>query len=322
MSNAHDMAVVGDHPLTFNDYVGQDAAKRQMQVAIKSAKARNARLDHTLIAHPDAGIGKTSLALLAAMEMDVTVDIVSGSMTLDQVRSKLAGMNDRDILILEECHRLFDGGKKAAEWMLHLMQHDILLGPLGPETVPPVTLIATTTDTGKIPEPILQRFGIKPRLESYSDDEGALITLKLAARIFTPDMPLPSDAVAYQIARAAANRPRAMRGVLSKVRDLVTVGEMEIQPDYDITEALTWEGLTRDGLTDLCQRYLLTLHHSDGTAGLRSIAERLGEIPAGLNETERLLIGKGLVERRTRGRILTTAGLRRAKALAADTVAA
>lgn len=311
-----EMAAAGAHPTAWDDYVGQEGAKRMLRVALLSAKRRGDRLEHTLIAHPDAGIGKTSLALLTAMEREVNIEVVSGKMSFDQIRVRLAMMDNGDILLLEEVHRMFQGGKAAGEWLLHLMQNDVLLGPLGPERVPKVTLMGTTTDVGALPEPILQRFIYKPDLRSYSDDEGALIALKLARKVFPQDAPLPSTIVAFAIARAAANKPRTMRDILCHLRDLVTVGELDPDPDYDLSLALHWTGLTEDGLTRLAQDYMTTLFAADGRAGIKSIAEQLGQLVPALNETERLLLSRGYVERTSQGRRLTADGIRRAKQLA------
>lgn len=316
MSGVQQMMVAGNHPLEWEEYVGQDMAKRMLRIAVGSAKLRHSRLEHTLIAHPDPGIGKSSLAFLVALELGTEIEVVSGKVTVDDVRVKLAGMGDGDVLVLEEIHRIFAGGKAGGEWLLHYMQNDVLLGPLGPEDMPKVTIIATTTDVGRVPGPILQRFVNKPVLVRPTVEQAQDIAAGLAEKLFVgADIPWPSNEVCRKVAIAASGRPRVMRDILTKVRDLVMMGELPADAEYPLDEALAWEGLTEDGLTHLCQEYMKTIHGSAARAGIRSIAERMGQMPAALEDTERLLADKGYLERRATGRVLTAAGIQRVKAL-------
>lgn len=321
-SSLSELALKGDYCLDWDEFVGQAQAKRMLRIAATSAERRSTRLGHTLLRSRVPGIGKTSLALLTAAQMGTHVEVVSGKLTLNEARIKLSGMTDGDILLVEECHKLVDGGKASAEWLLNYMQDGVLVGPLGSEEMPSVTIMGTTTDAGKLPEPILQRFELQPVLESYSDYEGMLIASSLSSRVFDCRLETPSDDVCAQIANASSNQPRTMRRLLSAIRDLVTVGEMAETEDYDLTEALAWTGLTADGLTEIAQRYITVLFSEfHGQAGLKPILDRVGE-GGKLAEEERLLMDKGMLAKTAGGRMLTQVGIQRARQLIAAQKAA
>jgi Holliday junction DNA helicase RuvB len=302
----------GDYPADWDDFVGQEQAKRQLMIACRSAKMRGVPLDHVLLASGIPGIGKTSLALLIAQEMGGNLVVASGSMGFKEARIILSDMEDGDILFYDEFHRAVQGGKGNAEWLLHLLQDGVLVGPLGPEEQPKITVIAATTDAGKLPETIISRFPLKPVLAQYTEDEAAAIAVTLAGRIFPKNMPLPDDETAHKVALAASCNPRAMKGLLVALRDIALVSD---EPVFDMPAALDWVGVTADGLTQSCQRYLVCmLVDFQGQAGRAAVQDRMQE-PGGLAETERLLSDKGYLGRTAAGRILTKHGIRRAREL-------
>jgi Holliday junction resolvasome RuvABC ATP-dependent DNA helicase subunit len=182
-------------------------------------------------------------------------------------------------------------------------------------------VLAATTDKGRLPTPILERFELSPVLEDYTPEEGACIAIKLSEKVFVPTMTPMGKATALAVARAASNSPRTMRRILCAMRDLAIIDEIGVELDetnlgvYDLTEALAWCGLTEDGLTSDCQDYLHVLYSElrGQPAGAGMIAERLGLVGGGLAETERLLLDKGLVTKTKQGRLMTAAGVRRAR---------
>ncbi len=313
---------MGDHyPATWDEFIGQDQVKRQLKVAAKSAAARKAPLGHVLLSSPIPGVGKTALALLIAGELNSTMSIVSGPIRLNQVPYLLMDMKDGDVIFIDEVHRLMVGGKNNVEWLLHLMENGTVTGPLGTERAPKITVIAATTDAGRLPQPLLDRFEITPTIGEYSDDEGSRIALQLASKILVAaSLSLPSPAVAMQLAQAGNNSPRHIRRILCALRDLVWADEIEEQGgDYDLVEALVFAGVTADGLSSQACRYLeLMLTDFRGNpAGQKVLADRLGEVGQGLVELERTLLSKGFIALTTGGRMLTTTGMRRARELVA-----
>lgn len=303
----------GDHPNTWDEFVGQEMTKRQLQVAARSAKLRGEPMEHILLASGVPGIGKTSLALLAAMEAGARFKIVSGKMSANAARIALSQLRDGDVLIYDEIHQAMP---QAERWLLHLLQNGVIVGPLGPEKQPKITVIGVTTDVGRLPDTIIGRFPLQPVFEPYTDQEAQLITLKLSAKIFPREIPWPCGITICEIAEAANNNPRVIRSILINLRDLLLCSdEVDEHGNYDLDEVLEWNGLTFDGLNDIACKYLTTLMKDfQGQAGEKAIADRLQQ-PAGVASIERLLMDKGLIGKTRSGRVLTQAGIRRARLL-------
>jgi Holliday junction DNA helicase RuvB len=313
-------ALDGQYPLSWDEFVGQKDAIRQLKVKIAASKRRDVMLGHVLLASPHAGIGKTALSLLIARELDTHVWVISGAPKPHELRILFSQMEDGDILFIDEIHKLADRGGKNAEWLLHYLENGVIMGPLGPEAAPKVTVIGATTDAGKLPRPVLERFEIQPTLVAYDQVESAEIAQRLAQKILvTEDLPGLSDDTALAIAEAGSNRPRWMRRIIMAVRDLALAEEIEIRDDgkYDLDEALSFVGVTADGLTSQAQAYLRVMYTELGgqPAGAALLAERIGEVGTGLQAVESLLLDKGLVTKTKAGRVLTAAGIKRARQL-------
>jgi Holliday junction resolvasome RuvABC ATP-dependent DNA helicase subunit len=217
-------------------------------------------------------------------------------------------------MFIDEIHRLVQGGKAGAEWLLHLLQDGVLVGPLGPEEQPKITVIAATTDGGRLPDTLVGRFAKRPVLEPYTDEKAARIGMAMAGQILPAPLPFPSEGNFAAVAVAANNNPRTIGAILSNLRDLVTCDESIHDGDgYDLSEALDWLGLSPDGLTAQARAYLRVMFVDFGAqAGELALMDRLNE-PGGISHIERLLVDKGYVAKRKTGRVLTAAGIRRAK---------
>lgn len=310
----------GDYPTTWDSFVGQDSAKRQLMVACKSARLRGETMEHVLIASSEPGIGKTALALLCARELDANVKIISGKINVAQARIALSELQDGDVLFIDEVHMLVQGGKGNAEWLLHLLQDGVLMGPMGPEVQPKITVIAATTDVGRLPKTIIDRFSKRPDLSPYSHDDATRIALGKASKLFTtPLTPFPSVENCEAIALAGNCNPRLIGHILSNLRDIAVTTDADNYDKnartYDLSEALAWMGLTEDGLDRVARRYLIALLKDfAGGAGERALADRLGET-GGLGHVEQILMAKGLIAKTKQGRVLTQSGIHRARAV-------
>lgn len=308
-----------DTDLTWETFIGQERAKRQLQRAAGSALIRGVRMPHTLLASGIPGIGKTTLAALVAQTMGTKIRVISGKTKVGEARMILSEMEDRDVLLVDEIHTLFPT-KKDGEWLLHLMENQLLVGPRGPEQQPDVTIIGTTTDVGRLPDAVLERFPLsaRPALEPYSDEEAARIAGLMCGRAFPAPLPLPPAENLREIACAANNNPRLIRGLVEALRDATFFhrGENWQSGKYDLSEVLADAGLTPDGLTELAVRYLVVMldEWRGEPAGAAALKERLRET-AGLGYTERLLMDKGYLAFTKRGRDLTQEGMRRAREL-------
>lgn len=296
-----------DYPRSWDEFVGQATARTHLQAVIRSAKERGARLDHVLLSAGAGGIGKSSLARLIAAEMGVGLLELSGPVKVDDARKALMNMQPGDILFYDEFHQAVTGGKGNSEWLLHLLQDGRLLTAEGPVRVPDVTVVAATTDAGKLPATILGRFKVRPMLAGYTEPEAVQILTGMARRLGLED--LNDDALA--LTRASSRAPREMGALLVAYRD-----SRYATPDgaHSVPLALEWVGVTHDGLTSVAQSYLVTLMVLRGGASLSVLAGAMNE-PGPLDRTENLLISSGLIAIDSTGRKLTPAGRARAQEL-------
>lgn len=310
----------GEYVRDWDAFIGQEDAKRQLLTAIHSAKLRGATLPHVLLASGVPGVGKTTLALLIAQEMGVPLKVVSGKVTVNDARIAVSTMEPGSILFYDEIHQAVQGGKANAEWLLHLLQDGCLPGPRGMEVMPKITVIGATTDVGKLPQTIIGRFQLRPRIRSYTENESVKIAIGMGAETMGREcLPEPLSGSCKAVASAASGSPRLMRSIWTVVRDIALVHQDNHDGrDYDITGALEQFGLTCDGLDDVAQRYLIALRLDfGGQAGKNAIQDALQE-PGGLGETERLLVEKGLITFAKAGRVLTIDGIMRAGKLATE----
>lgn len=302
----------GEEPHTLESFVGQQVAVHQLMTAINAALRRGARLDHVLLASGVQGIGKTTLAKVIAYEIDAGLVSVSGSLTAGDVEQLLRQMDDRDVLFWDEVHLAVQGGRTKADFMLPLLSDGVLLTPRGRVEVPDVTVVAATTDVGRLPLTLTSRFMLRPTLEYYSTSEAALIGLDMAERVGVE----VSDKLMLDVALAANCNPREMRAILTGLRDVVVAKGADHATDEDLDIVLRWLGLTRDGLSRNAQDMLLLLLHSHNfTASMETVRQALHE-PGPLRHIEQQLVQKGYVVITGRGRALTEAGIDRASQLA------
>lgn len=319
-----DDIVHGPYPKRFTEFIGQAKARLQIIAAITSAIERQEPMDHMLLASPFPGVGKTALSRLTAHLLDVGFVELGGKVKDSDAAVAIREMEDGDVLFLDEIHRMVQGGKASAEWLLTLLHDGELHTPQGIIVAPRITVIAATTDAQRLPETILDRFPLKPILDSYTTAEAVQIARLHADRLgFGDVLPMPESMVWLErVVRASDNNPRRIGNLLSTVRDSAITARKEsidtylTEEGYDIAEALDWSGLTEDGLTMGMQEYLGALWLNNGKAGI-------GTIKASINEevvihTEKALIQRGYVVVTGSGRSLTDYGMERAEQVAND----
>lgn len=291
-----------DYPHDWDQFIGQTEAKDRMRAATLSALHRDTRVDHTLIASGLHGIGKTTLAYMLAYQVGAGLVQVSGPIDAAEAKPIIAGMQDRDILFWDEFHLAVAGNRNRADWMLPFLTDGEIMTATGAEKMPDITVVAATTDVGKLPLTVISRFMVRPKLEAYTDAEAVQIVHNLSERMKIPIEP----AEAPRIAAASNNNPRDMRMILTAVRDVAYTGE------FSLEKAFQWAGLSHDGLPQVAQDILLVLLAAkDYTASLESIQAQLGE-PGPMRHYEQVLLQRGLVTVTGRGRKLTDEGVVRA----------
>jgi len=294
-----------DTPRTWAALIGQREAKAQLQAAVESVLDEDARLPHVLLASGHHGIGKTSIAKILAYDLGVRMLELSGAVTAEQFRAALGVLDDKDVVFWDEFHTAVGGNRNRADYLLSFMLEHALVTPTGREEMPDVTLIAATTDAGRLPETILSRFFLKPLLADYSDLEGRMLVLKLAERM---GLPRPTDPA--PIAMAANNNPRAIQEILLNLK-FANVDPSRT-PAQALGKAILWSGLSEDGLSKIAREILVVLLASkEHTASKETIAQMLGE-PGPLAHHEKQLLQRGLIVIRGQGRTLTSEGEQRA----------
>lgn len=303
-------------PSRLDEFIGQEAVKASLQIAIDAAKGRGEPLDHILFFGPP-GLGKTTLATLLAKEMGVQLRTSSGPVLErpGDLVGLLTGLGRGDVLFLDEIHRL---RPQLEEFLYPAMEEyrvevRIADGPNAqtiPMTVEPFTLVGATTRFGQLTPPMRARFGIVERLGFYPPEHLAQIVLRsagiLKVRIEGPG--------AEEIARRSRGTPRIANRLLRRVRDYAEVRADGIVNVTIARDALSRLNVDELGLDDMDARILTTIieKFGGGPVGLGTIAAAVSEDAGTLEEVyEPYLLQQGFLERTPRGRVATANAYRR-----------
>ena len=295
-------------PRTLAEYRGQPAVLAQMEIFIGAARQRGEALDHTLIFGPP-GLGKTTLAHVIANELGVNLRQTSGPVIekAGDLAALLTNLEPRDVLFVDEIHRLSPVVEEVLYPALEDFQLDIMIGE-GPAArsikidLPPFTLVGATTRAGLLTSPLRDRFGIVQRLDFYSDAELAQIVARSAAILRVEATPEG----AARIAQRSRGTPRIANRLLRRVRDYAQVkGGGRI--DAAIADAaLDLLDVDPAGLDALDRRVLTTVidQFDGGPVGIESLAASVGEERGTLEDVvEPFLIQRGFLMRTARGRV-------------------
>ena len=297
-------------PRTFSDFVGQERIKENLLVFIKAALQRNEPLDHVLFCGPP-GLGKTTLANIIASELSVNIRTTSGPVLErpGDLAAILTNLSDRDILFIDEIHRLPRIVEEVLYPAMEDYQLDIIIGQ-GPNArtlklnLPRFTLIGATTRTGLLTSPLRDRFGVISRLEFYDPDELKRIIFR-TARIL--DVDIKEDA-ALEIARRSRGTPRIANRLLRRIRDFAQVKGNGVI-DLNITRySLDALDIDERGLDEMDRRLLSTIieKFNGGPVGIETISAALREERDTIEDVyEPYLLQEGLIERTPRGRLAT-----------------
>jgi Holliday junction DNA helicase RuvB len=297
-------------PVRFEDFVGQDRIKENLRVFIDAAKGRGEALDHVLFCGPP-GLGKTTLAHIIAHELGVNIKSTSGPVLerAGDLAAILTNLQERDVLFIDEIHRLNRVVEEILYPAMEDFQLDIIIGQ-GPGArsikldLPNFTLVGATTRTGLLTSPLRDRFGVIDRLNFYSPDELRTIVQRSAELLRTKI----DAAAASEIARRSRGTPRIVNRLLRRVRDFA-----QVEGDGGITKELVASSMTRlqvdeKGFDHMDRRLLLTIidKFEGGPVGLETLAAALSEEKDTLEDVyEPFLIQEGFLDRTPRGRQAT-----------------
>ena len=297
-------------PKLLKDYIGQSGVKDKLKIYIEAAKQREEPLDHVLFYGPP-GLGKTTLAMIIANEMNVHLKITSGPAIEKpgEIAAILNSLSEGDVLFIDEIHRM---NRQVEEVLYPAMEDfaiDIMIGKGATARsvrldLPRFTLVGATTRAGMLSAPLRDRFGDVSRLEFYEPGDLCRI-IKRSASVLGVKI---DDDGAMELARRSRGTPRLANRLLKRVRDFA-----QVRFDGDITKeaadyALDLLEVDKLGLDHIDRGVLLTMidRFGGGPVGLETLAASIGEDAATLEDVyEPYLLQNGLIARTPRGRMAT-----------------
>ncbi|MBN1591832.1 MAG: Holliday junction branch migration DNA helicase RuvB [Candidatus Coatesbacteria bacterium] len=297
-------------PESFAAFVGQEKVKERLLMSVKAAAMRDESLDHVLLAGPP-GLGKTTLAHILAKEMGVSVVTTTGP-ALEKsgdIASILTNLSDKDILFIDEIHRLNRIVEEFFYPALEDFHLDIIIGQ-GPSArtirldLPKFTLVGATTRSGLISAPLRDRFGIQERLDFYTEKDLVLIVERSASIL---EVAADADG-AREIAKRCRGTPRIANRLLKRVRDFAQVKGKKTVTKAVADEALKLLEVDEMGLDKMDRSFVLTIieKFNGGPVGVETIAAAMSEERDTIEDVyEPFLMQIGFIQRTPRGRVAT-----------------
>lgn len=311
--DAERVAELALRPKTLKEFVGQYRVRDQLDLLLSAARERKSPADHILFSGPP-GLGKTTLAMIVAAEMDTPIRITSGPAIqhAGDLASILSSLVEGEILFLDEIHRM----SRPAEEMLYLAMEDfrvdVIVGKGAgatsiPLDLPHFTLVGATTRAGLLPSPLRDRFGFTAQLDFYESEELFQI-IKRSGQLLDIEI---DDLAISEIASRSRGTPRVANRLLRRVRDYAQVNKEKIVQLSHAQAALKIYEVDEIGLDRLDKSVLSALikNFNGGPVGVSTLAMAVGEeIETIESLAEPFLVRLGFLARTPRGRIATAAG--------------
>ena len=300
-------------PKTLQEFVGQKRVANQLDLLLSAARNRNSPADHVLLSGPP-GLGKTTLAMIIASEMNAPIRITSGPAIqhAGDLASILSSLVEGEILFLDEIHRM----SRPAEELLYLAMEDfrvdVIVGKGAgataiPLELPHFTLVGATTRAGLLPSPLRDRFGFTAQLDFYEDAELSVI-VKRSAALMGIEI---SEAAIQELGSRSRGTPRVANRLLRRVRDYAQVhsnGKVDIKEAKAALELYEVDAIGLDRL-DLGVLETLVKRFNGGPVGISTLAMAIGEEAETIESlAEPFLVRMGFISRTPRGRIATPSG--------------
>jgi Holliday junction DNA helicase RuvB len=297
-------------PQTFDEYIGQEKVRKNLSIAIQAARQRREALDHILLMGPP-GMGKTTLAHIVAHEMRTSLKTTSGPVIerAGDLVAILTSLQDREILFIDEIHRLHPAIEEILYPAMEDRKVDIIIGQ-GPAArsikidLPPFTLIGATTSAGSLTKPLRDRFLIRHTLDFYSVEDIFKILTRSAHILNIPI----DEGGTKEIASRARRTPRIANRLLRRVRDFAQVEGDGVITHNIAQRALELLDIDSLGLDEVDRKFLLTIieKFNGGPVGVNTLAAATSEERTTLEDIyEPFLMQIGFLNRTPRGRVAT-----------------
>lgn len=300
-------------PNAWEDYIGQEQIKKNLQIFIQACKKRQECLDHLLLFGPP-GLGKTTLSHIIASEMRADLKVTAAPMIekSGDLAAILTNLNQGDILFIDEIHRLSPAIEEILYPAMEDFRLDIIIGS-GPAAqsvkidIARFTLIGATTRAGMLSNPLRDRFGMNFRMQFYTPQELAQILDKASLKL---KKPLDLQA-GLEIAKRSRGTPRIAIRLLKRVRDFAEVLAEERISLERANLALSELGVNEYGFDELDLRYLQILVENQGRPiGLSTLSAAMSEDESTIEDViEPYLLANGYCERTAKGRIASAKSL-------------
>ena len=310
IDNSNTETSVNLRPSKLDEYIGQKSVIDSLKLAIEAAKKRNETLEHCILYGPP-GLGKTTLANIIAKEMGANIITTSGPAIekVGDIAAILTNLSDKDIIFIDEIHRLNRAVEETLYSALEDFKLDIVVGQgPGARTIridlPPFTLVGATTRMGLLTSPLRDRFGIVLRLDFYSIGDLSAI-IKRSASILNIDIDQKS---AQLIAKRSRGTPRVANKLLRRVRDLAQIENNSLIDAAVVEKTLKILDIDESGLDYLDKKYMRVVleKFNGGPVGVETIAASLGEDKNTIEDViEPYLMQIGYIKRTPRGRVAT-----------------
>jgi Holliday junction DNA helicase RuvB len=300
-------------PENLREFVGQSRVANQLDLLLSAARSRNSPADHVLLSGPP-GLGKTTLAMIIASELNAPIRITSGPAIqhAGDLASILSTLVEGEILFLDEIHRM----SRPAEELLYMAMEDfrvdVIVGKGAgataiPLDLPHFTLVGATTRAGLLPSPLRDRFGFTAQLDFYEDHELARIVERSAGLL---SVSISQESV-NEIGSRSRGTPRVANRLLRRVRDYAQVHNNGLVTIKETRSALEMYEVDPLGLDRLDQAVLTAIvsRFNGGPVGLGTLAMAIGEEAETIESlAEPFLVRSGFISRTPRGRTATKAG--------------
>jgi Holliday junction DNA helicase RuvB len=297
-------------PQSFKEYIGQKRVVDNIEIMVKSSIQRNASMDHVLLSGPP-GLGKTSLAMIVAQEIGSELHMVSGPAIEKKgdLAAILTNMNPKDVLFIDEIHRMHISLEEILYSAMEDFRLDILIGEGASARtmqidIAPFTLLGATTRAGLLSNPLRDRFQAHLNFDFYQDSELEQIVSNNSTKL---GIELTGEAKSV-IASRSRGTPRIANRILRRVRDFAVVAGKQTVSKQEVEKALGLLDIDSLGLDSMDRKILGVINefYSGGPVGIDALSATLGEDKQTIEDVyEPYLLKNGLIMRTPRGRTLS-----------------